>query len=362
MSSGISEYSSRSANLLRSAGRFDPGVVDEKRARRVTEDLLRATERSATEGLTLGFEAGQGIPPPIGVTEGLAAILFDIQAGNLLIATGLRQGEVADQIERAPNLLVNSRQQIEVSRNDLLSLVDAPLPFDAELRQRSSSIESAIGGFRTYSNELLQEIVAQAQSTVLLARDGLSKLDGSALGEALNRIGESLPLVAEVGRLVRRGVELVKNAIEAIISLFGKDTLIQVRDAVGEVWQNINNLGGTLFDKLLGVEAVRARIEQILAGRGLNINPLDRATNALAPLAASFAADNKLLRAIIRAIGLAGALLAWLHAAGPWYMIGLGLAYATAIGAVVLVGRQYTGALPIHGESVKQLAEAILTD
>jgi hypothetical protein len=360
MASGIADYSTRSAKLLTAAQRLSEGAAATDRvAQKATTNLLRVAERSATESLNLGFAADASLAAPIGVTEGLAAALFDLQAGNVLIAEGIRQAESAPMIKGDTTLLSEPQLQIQLSRNELLRSPGTSLGFDAKLNQSSATIEAAVGGFRSFSDKLLGEIVKDAQSTVLLARDGLGKVDTSALGELLKRIGDPFPFAADVGKLIQKGSQLLKNGIEAIVALFGTEKLIQVRDAVSDVWLDIANLGDILFERLLGVASVKRHISEILLAKDLIIKRVDNATNALAPLAASFNSDNKLLRAIIRAIGLAGALFGWLHAAGPWYTVGLGVAYGTAIGAVLIVGRQYTGALPIRNQGVEQLAEAI---
>ena len=94
----------------------------------------------------------------------------------------------------------------------------------------------------------------------------------------------------------------------------------------------------------IGADAVKTRIKSILATPALNISKVDRASNSLPQLARDFTRDNTLLRALLRAIQLAGVLLALLHLAAPWLVPTLAIAYVLAIGTTVLVGRQYTGA------------------
>jgi hypothetical protein len=195
------------------------------------------------------------------VTDILAAALFDVQAGNLLIAAGLRRQEVATQADAG--LLLETQRQIEITRQTLMGPAAVPSGFDATLNVSSATIDSAIGGFRSYSDKLLGEIVSEARSTIGLALDKLGKLDVSALGDLLSRLGESLPFAPAVGALVRRGVEMVKKAIEALAALFGEEMLTKMREEVGEVWRGAGALGNALFEKLLGVAAVKARIKEL---------------------------------------------------------------------------------------------------
>jgi hypothetical protein len=359
--SGISEYSDRSANLLNMAARLYGGLSDDRLARRAESDLLRATEDSATEEFVLGFAAQPGVPPPPAtVSNGLAAVLFDIQAGNLLIAAGLARGEDA-AAKQDGELLLAARQQIAISRGELVGIPVAPLKFDPKLNQRSNTIEGALVTFRDSSNDLLHEIVTEAKSGVLLVGDQISKLDVGPLGDLLGKIGDAIPFGADLGRLVRRGIELVKKAIDGITGLFGKDLLGDARDGVGEVWHGIGDLTDMLFEKLLGVGPVKQHIDTILKGPGLQLERVDRQANALSPLGTSFNSNNKMLRGIIRAIAFAGGLLAWLSVTGPWVVIGLGIAYATVIAAILVSGRLSTGATPAHQPGVEQIADGILT-
>ena len=116
-----------------------------------------------------------------------------------------------------------------------------------------------------------------------------------------------------------------------------------------------------MLESLLGVDAVRMRIKSVVANTPLAVPKVDAATNALPEIARDFNTNNKMLRAVLRAIQLAGLLLAVLPFAAPWYVPTLAIAYVLAIGATVLVGQQYIGAWRVLNwvDGVEQVADAI---
>ena len=119
--------------------------------------------------------------------------------------------------------------------------------------------------------------------------------------------------------------------------------------------------GRTVLESLLGANAVEDRIKIILANPALIVSNVDSASNSLPELAHDFTRDTKLLRAVVRGIQLAGVLLALVHFAALWFVPTLAIAYVLAIGAAVLVGRQYTGAWRVlaWSDGVKQVADRI---
>jgi hypothetical protein len=311
-----------------------------------------------------GFQAqpGVGRPPP-SLEDGLSAALWELQSANLLVAAGLKRGElevqgVADPLDRA-------EQDFRTTRSELRATSTSRTPmeaqFDKVLNLKSNTLDAATGAFRAHSGNLLEEIVKEAQDTIKDALKGLGKLDAYQVASALSQLGQGLPIVAEAGALVRKGIEKLKRAIERLAALFGKEAFDKVKEQISTVWQQANELGHTILVSVLGVEKVKARIEQILVDTSLAITAVDGGSNKLAPLAADFARNNKLLRALRRGLDLAADFLTLLHFAGPWLGLALGAGYLSTIGAVVLVGGEYTGGRRLLQwvNGVEQIAEQI---
>jgi len=145
------------------------------------------------------------------------------------------------------------------------------------------------------------------------------------------------------------------------MEMFGKDTFKKVRDEIQRLLKEAGVSGRALLESLLGANAVKDGISSILAKPVLVISKIDGASNSLPELEHDFDRDTKLLRAVVRAIKFAGVLLAFVNFAAPWLVPTLALAYALAIGATVLVGRQYTGAWRVlaWSDGVEQVAARI---
>lgn len=357
----IDEYARRSATLLHASERFRAALfADERQQQFRANDLLAAAGDEAAKDVFSRFQPGgtSPLPRPSGPSA-LSAVLFDLQSGNLLIAAGLRIKELP-AIDDG-NLLSEAHRQIEASRGELVAS-DVRMQFAANLMIHSGDTNAAAAEFRRYSGELLDEIVLESRNTINTACKGLAKLDPSEVTKAIDQLGGAVPIVADVGRLVRQGLEKVKRAIEAVAELFGKDTLDKVKATVQEIWSNVKSLDHDLLGRLLGVGTVKKRIEQILAASTLTPAALDRATNTLPGVASEFTKNNSLLRALIRAIELVALLLYALRfLTGPWLAVALGIAYLTIIGGALLIGGEYTGGRQLlhWAQGVEQLAEAI---
>src|SRR5690242_18182179 len=108
MSSGISEYTRRAALLLEAAQRFEESLADRDERDAAARQLLGAAEKDSFAEVRLGFEADTAAtqpPPPI--SGRLAAVLFDLQSANVLVAAGLR----ADALQAEAHFL-EARQEM----------------------------------------------------------------------------------------------------------------------------------------------------------------------------------------------------------------------------------------------------------
>jgi hypothetical protein len=356
MAPDISDYTRRSAVLLQATERFERSLDDPQRRETATKQLLSAAEKDSIAGLRLGFQAGAGEPEPATVSGRLSAVLFDLQSANVLVAAGMRAEEHVEG-----ELLKDARRQMATTREELLAPALVPERFVASLNLKSKTLESAAEQFGNYSSDLLGEIVGKSEQTITAAIVELKKLDPAEIVKAAGQIGEAVPIVAGARQVLRRGLEKLKRAIEALMEMFGKDAFKEVKEQIQHLLKEAGVGGRTLLESLLGANAVKDRIKVILAKPALAISKVDGASNLLPELAREFNRDNSLLRAVVRAIQLAGVLLALVHFAAPWLVPTLAIAYALAIGATVLVGRQYTGAWRVlaWSDGVEQVAARI---
>lgn len=366
MVEGLSEYSGRSAILLSTAQNFRTSLrAPERRREFAIDELLAATRRDAAPDVVLRFASEPGVPRPpsprIDPREGLCAVVLDLQSANLLISAGVAAQETG--AARDASLFDEARRQLSTTRDELLASVPAAMGFAATLAVKSDTLDAAKGSFRGYSDELLNEIVAKCWDAISAAFKELKHLDPTEIIKALDKIGQAVPIVAEGGRLVRAGIDKLKRAIEAIAALFGIQPYDKVKKEIGGLWNSFTSgeHSHALLRAALGVPVVEQQIAQKLGRPRLDVGPVDRASNALAPLAVDFTRNINLLNALIFAIGLAAKALVFFHFAVPWLPLALAAGYVSAIGVVVLLGCEYAGGRQIlHWVGgVDQIAEAI---
>ena len=342
MAPGTSDYTQRAAALLHATERFEDSLGDPRKRETAIKQLLSAAERDSIRDVRLGFQGKPGAPPPASVSGRLSAALFDLQSANVMVAAGLR-AEKPNEHSNGSHLR-DARRQMATTREELLAPARVSSKFASSVNAKSATLDSATSQFQIHSGDLLGEIVRDSAETIKTALTELKKLDAAEVLKALGQIGQALPIIAEAGQVLRKGLEKLKRAIEALMEMFGKDAFKEVKEQIEQIVKDASASGRTLIESLLGADAVKTRIKSILATPALNISKVDRASNSLPQLARDFTRDNTLLRALLRAIQLAGVLLALLHLAAPWLVPTLAIAYVLAIGTTVLVGRQYTGA------------------
>lgn len=350
---GVPDYARQSSILLDAAERFERNINDARLRDDATKELLEASEPAGFGHVRLGFQNEPGTAPEQSLTGRLSAVLFDLQSGNVLVAAGLRTED-----EDAGRLLHEARSEVATTREDLQS--SEALGFAAQLNLQSATAASAAEQFRNYSGQLLAEMVDQAGETVKSALGELRKLDPVQIGNALGELGDAVPIVAAGAQLVRRGLEKLKRAIEALTDMFGSDAVKRLKDKLKAIMQEAGSSSRKLLEALIGSDTVKKRIEEILGGQ-LTIAKVDGATNALAPLAQDFARNNKLLRAVLRTIRLAGVLLALVPVATPWLAPSLAIGYLLVIATSLLLAQQYAGALRVLTwiDGVEQIANRI---
>jgi hypothetical protein len=350
---GIADFQGRATRLLGAADEFHDSLADDDVARDEAEARLLAAATFGDSG-PLNFQTTVGAEARASLADELAYILSDLQSGNLLVASELKKRD------RKTEMFDSARDQILVARADIAAPPSA-LRFADKLNVESATLDSAKEAFRNYSDQLLSEIVEESLETIKSAIDGVAKLGLGKLGDALEDVGKDFPLFADAARLARSGFENIKKAVDALISFIGKDAIDDVKKELGELWDRIGQGGKAVLAPILFIETVKARIQQTLAAERLETGDVDRATNALAPLAGRFSRENKLLRLLLTGLGLAAKLLAVFNfIAGPG-LVAIGAAYLAGVGAVVVVGGEYTGGRRwlARVDGVEQIAEAV---
>jgi hypothetical protein len=153
-----------------------------------------------------------------------------------------------------------------------------------------------------------------------------------------------MPDLGDIGRLFKRGVKKLKDAIDALIRLLGTGALTKVKDQVEKVWQDAKEGKYTtrVLEWVFSTEATRSQIEDVLRTQGLEQKSVERASNELAQLRVKFKEKMTMIRRLVAAVSVAGFLLGFTTLAAPHVALGIASAYAALMGAAVLIGMDYT--------------------
>ena len=332
----IAQFPDRADLLLNAADEFNDSLAEDDVSQDEAEGRLLAAATPAS-GVALKFETKAGAAAARGsVADELAAILNTLQSGNLLVAAELKKRNVETGI------FDDARDQIAAARIQVAAPA-APLRFANTLNVQSASLDSAKEAFRNYSDQLLSEIVDESLTTIKSAVGGAAKLGLGNIGDAIAGVGQGFPVFQDAARLVRTGFDSIKKALDALVALIGPKAIDDVKEVLASLWERVGQGGKAVLEPILKLAAVKARIEEILASAGLEIGGVDRSTNSLAPLSGSFSRENTLLRLLLTGLGVAASLLKWFNLIAAPGLIAIGAAYLTAVGAVLVVGGEYTG-------------------
>jgi hypothetical protein len=281
----------------------------------------------------------------ISPADALSGVLLDLQAANVLLSAGIALNEHG----RGPDssLLDRSLQEAENSRAAVtldVSAEAAVLRFAAEAGVKSATVEAAKTTFRKNAQGVLKDIVDDANAVVNDVLEKLKKFDGAKVIEGIDKLGESIQVVAAAGKLIRQGLDLLKKALDALSKLFGKEALATSKKKVGEIWEKFQS-GKYTQDVLawtFDVKGTEARIAAALEQANVDASVIDNATNALPGLSTKYKNNMKLLRSLMSAVALAGSIIAFLQLAAPYIPLALAGVYAALIGATVLIGMDYS--------------------
>ena len=303
------------------------------------------------------LEAARPIDPQAGrwaSEQTLASILAEFEAANVLMTAGQATGEAGTPPE--PQLLEEALHRLDRTANSLErtgvgtaggGAVPGQFGFAEAVEQpeipASADVPSAVATFLDRCDATLDALVVAAQGALAGIFKRLGELDGSKVLETIERLGHQVAQVSgPVGRLLRKGVQLLGDAFAGLVRLLGQDALTWARDRVRKLWQDVKD--GKQVTEALGwafdVEATRRRTRAIADLDGLDRAALDRASRDLDRLAGSFRGDMDLAGQMGSAVALGGVLASRTPWAGPLLTI-VAASYTTIVAGVVLRGMDY---------------------
>jgi hypothetical protein len=283
----------------------------------------------------------------------LATISADLGVANALLAAGAVLGETGDQVEKT--LLDQALQELQNTTANLehgLGQPAAPGRFGFTEEKafpspaKSADAPTAIAAFRRRSDEALHLMVREASGAVTSVFDAFKKLGDAKVREGLELLGQQIPVLNRVGRLFRKGIEKLESALAALLGFLGPQALAGIKAKIQELWEKVTKKTALemALDWTLGVKDVQEDIKAKLLQSGLQPDPLDTATNALAPLTQAFQDNMGFARTCVAGVTLTGAVLAFVPVVGGYAGTAAAVAYALILAAVVLIGLDYTGA------------------
>jgi len=360
------DYSERSQRLIAAGQLLLESLEDKSIDRSIAiQDLETAAEADASSHVVLRFSAPASsqaaeVSEPISPDDALSGVLLDLQGANILLSAGIALNEHGKGSNKSllNDSLENAQSSQTIVKSDLKALMFAP-----EAGVKSSDLEGARKAFRQNADGVLKDIVDDANEVVNDVLKKLKDFDSAKVLESIDKLGESFQVVAAVGKLIHRGIELLNMALAALAKLFGKEAFAKVKGNIEEIWKKFKS-GEYTHDFLawvLDVKGTETLITAALAQKDVKITVIDNATNDLPALSDKYKSKMKLLRSLLSAVAVAGSIIAVLHAAAPWIPLAFAGIYGALIGATVLVAMDYADSGHVLGwvRGVGQVAGSI---
>jgi hypothetical protein len=294
----------------------------------------------ATDAGTAAAEASDDV---------LLAVIAEVDMGNVLLAAAQAVGETgaSDPSQLAPALdrLASTTDRVEAVADGhrrfgwSAETAEPPLP--------SPDANSAVDRLRARAEEFLDSLVERVQSVVREVAVSAAKLSAASVQSAIDKLGESVPLVPRVSRLVRLGLAKLRQAVETLKQLVGALPLDRLRETATTMWQRVTSgeILVPVIQPLLGYEQTRGMLTASLGARDLKIERVDAASAQIAQLdAQSAGATASLIRCtsgVSVAVTLAVAATHVIPVLAPWVAPVAAGAYVLIVVAAVLIAMDY---------------------
>lgn len=316
------------------------------------------------------------------VEDALATILTECQVANVLMAAGQAVGEQGFEPGKGagdPTHLDTSLTRLDATRRAVeQSLMGAPGGLGAgrfgfaevgspPAFSPSENLEAAVTTFRAKSDAALSHLVQESRTAILGVFGSLRQLDHQKILDALGKLGSQLQELGGLGRLLRRGIEKLRGAFEALVRLLGPEAISAVKERLQKLWEDLQKGEKEYTTQALewayDVRSARERVNEILSRDDLQITKLDQASQDMDRLLPSFLESMKFLQGITAAVTMTGTVLALTPLVGTWLEGVAATAYLTVLAAIVLVGMDYTDSGLDLGRvcGVGEIANGLLT-
>jgi hypothetical protein len=326
---GARSIGNAASALLRTVG-TDQGNL-ETSLERLELNAVRAVDQS-----TQRFDAGTSGEPT--EEDMLVVALSQLSIGNTLLAA-----------ESA----VASPQQTDRLRSAVTELETMADALEAE-----DALPTLVQGFDTSPDGSLLGVVDAALAALDEMASTAADVATAVLDKALKPLVERVPatlrdLGGELnldipGRLARWGLRAVRGGLDLLLQLVDLEAVERVRARIDQVLARLGQGEDSvvLAGWAIGADAVRAILSDRDPSQRTEREALVR---ELAELTERFGRLCRLLRRIAVAVASLAATLALLHIALPQAVAVTTLGLVLVLAAVVVVGRDYTGASDLPG-------------
>jgi hypothetical protein len=295
----------------------------------------------------------------------LATVVADLQIGSVLVAAGQAVGEAGAEFkgQAAEDKLDEALASLEETTPVISRGLSGPLtggmkpgrfnfsgsPDKAQPPQaiESPDVASAIKTFRTLSDQTMETFVSEFRGVAVEVVNAIKvPLKKIKIMEVFEKLGGPVRTAASmIGNLIKKGIQKIQSAIEALVRLIGNDNLTKIKDRIKELWgeigkKKLNEWGNDVLSKFIGVKATRETIEIILAGE-LKKDAVDRASNELSQLKQPYNDNMEMAKKAVGAISIVSGVLFLLPIAGQQIALFAALAYLMILSVALLIAMDY---------------------
>lgn len=306
----------------------------------------------------------------------IASVLADFQVANVLVAAGHAVGEVEGN--KRPEFLEAALNDLDLTGSVIGKSLSSPLAKGTTLQRfnfsgttvkkktyASANAEAAIKTFKKVSDETLEQLVTGVFEVSVSVFEALKKLSPDKVLEALNQLGGPVKTITGMAqRLIKQGLQKMKQALDDLTRLIGFDAIKTVRDKVEEIWKNREKgIVNQLLSKLLGIETTRAGITTILSARKMDKTILDQSSNEVADLLSPYNEKIQIAKKIVSAISFGTSLLVFTPIAGQKIALFAASSYFIVLASVMLIAMDYadSGTILCWVRGVGEIANGLST-
>lgn len=311
------------------------------------------------------------------ITENiLTTVVADLQVGSVFVAAGQAVGETRSgdaDVQEGHRLLKEALDSLEettpaverglsaaISERDTATLT-------GQHGNEAPQSGSAVDAFRANSEETMSVLVSEFRDVAVSVLKALEKpLELINIMDVLEKLGGPLQTVGGIiGRLIKKGMEKIQSAVEALVNLIGNDALTKIKDRIKELWQEIgqkklDEWTNEVLGRFIGVEATRGTVDDVLSST-LNEEALRQASAEVSNLTQPYKDSTEMAKKAVGAISLISGIAFVLPIAGQKIAFFAALAYLVILSGVLLIAMDYcdSGRILRRVRGVGEIANAL---